>query len=419
MSSPLAALAAPVDTYVNYKTQEHLMDKSLENSKEMAEINYLNQRRMARDATPLAVMGMREAGLNPSSMTQPMTPGSVPGTGLASTPQAPQLQLTQALLADAQIKNINAQTEKTEVETQNMQDENATVDVNLRRHFQNLLDDPNISKTDKDFYQSIIDHAPSYSSGSLKGLKDYFTLSQQATDVMFNRFDKQYKQAVISANLRENVPDWMAKLPEQQFNELVQKIGNIQASTLLLASESALNSDKADKLKAEIQKDYAEMRHIYHEDWASLWENSDYWALFMGLAQKVLPMAVEGAVMGKVFKGGSKAAPAGSSAPLAGSSVAPAGSKTPIGTKIDVKSGTPLSRAAGSGKSRAWEESTGNIYNSFKNDADKKMFARLANRDKYGEIEARKTWYEYLAASNRKGLSYSQWMQKTYFDGFH
>ena len=198
--------SSAVGAYAGYMMQDSLMDKSNEQYKENATIAYNRQRRMAEDSTPLAVLGMREAGINPASMSQPMTPASVPSVPHGSTPQAPPVDVAGSALALAQIDNIEAQTRKVEVETQNMEDENSTADVNLRRHFQSLLDDPNIKEDDKKFYQSIIEHAPGYSAGSLKGLRDFFALKQQATDVAFNQFDKDYKKAVLDANLQNDVP---------------------------------------------------------------------------------------------------------------------------------------------------------------------------------------------------------------------
>lgn len=389
--------ASAAGSYVNYKMQESLMDKSNEQYNENSKLAYLRQRRMAEDSTPLAVMGMREAGLNPSSLSEPMAAGSVSSVPYGNTPQAPSVSVAQDALLAAQVDNVNAQTEKTRVETQNLEDENATADVNLRRHFQSLLDDPNISADDRKFYQSIVENSSNYSAGSLKGLKDYFALRKDATDTLFNDFDKQYKKMVLDANIRNDVPEWLSKLPQEQFNEVVQKIGNIQANTLLLASEAALNSDKADKLRAEIQKDYAEMKHVYHQDWSSMWENKDYWSLFMGFTEKVLPAIVQGAAFGKAFKSTPKGfTPLSSGSPAVGR--LPNGKLTPLGAAYEIKAGgKPKLNAVAQG-----------IYKTFKNDKDRTAFLSLVSRR--GSDVANQSFHQWIASPYRKKYSYADWL---------
>ena len=137
MGTPLAALAG----FAAGKLFDNLAAEKQQSNYEQNQASQQQfTRDMAVDATPLAVMGMRKAGLNPAVMSAPMQPVSAPSVSHGAaipTDISPLATLAgleiQKEIADAQVDKLNAETQHQRI-------------INIR---ENTADD--------DFNQALID----------------------------------------------------------------------------------------------------------------------------------------------------------------------------------------------------------------------------------------------------------------------
>ena len=126
-SAGIAAIGQSVNTKNQFKRSKQLMEIQMQNQEKMNDNAMARQMQMWENTNYNAqVAKMKEAGLNPGllyglSGGGGTTTGSV-GAGSASTGHAPQMMdmgsIIQASLAMAQAKLIQAQTDKTKVETE-------------------------------------------------------------------------------------------------------------------------------------------------------------------------------------------------------------------------------------------------------------------------------------------------------------
>lgn len=137
MPTPLAALAG-------FGVGKILDNLAAERQQSNYEKNQASQqqftREMAVDSTPLAVLGMRKAGLNPATMSAPMQAVSAPSVGhgaaiptdISSLANLASLEI-QKEVADAQVDKLNAETQHQRI-------------INMREN-----------TADEDFNQAVID----------------------------------------------------------------------------------------------------------------------------------------------------------------------------------------------------------------------------------------------------------------------
>jgi hypothetical protein len=356
MVAELAAMGAlsGISSAINTATQKEMMKQSQKYYEQNAAKAYERQRQLARDNYSLAAQSMRDAGMSPTALNPNQSVPSVPSAPMPTPLEGGKLDLLGSAgaaanlrLVDAQSDLLKAQADKEKIEVQHMESRDVVSDVTLRDYLQRVVDnkDGSYDKAYVEYCKSVLENTPNgFDFGSVQGLADYFKMSDSQSDNFWKKFDNSYKVEMIKAYRQHNVPEWMAKLPEKQFEELAEKIGNIQASTILLASESALNSDKSKHLQSEISKNLQEIQHLYHGDPAAMWDNSDYEALFIGLTAKVIPAAIQAAIFKRGISSVSKTG-VGTFTGAAGGEV-----KTTLGRKLDALANVPpmvASRNAG------------------------------------------------------------------------
>ena len=121
MAWPLIAAAAmsTAETVGNNLLSEWHADKAQERQKELANIQFNHNQALQRSALSNQVQGAKLAGLNPAMFSGQMSPAQSVGQG--SAPRGENVEMNQTsptdMLTMAQVKNLEAQTEKTEAET--------------------------------------------------------------------------------------------------------------------------------------------------------------------------------------------------------------------------------------------------------------------------------------------------------------
>ena len=121
MAWPLIAAAAmsTAETVGNNLLSEWHADKAQERQKELANIQFNHNQALQRSALSNQVQGAKLAGLNPAMFSGQMSPAQSVSQGTA--PRGENVEMNQTspidMLTMAQVKNLEAQTEKTEAET--------------------------------------------------------------------------------------------------------------------------------------------------------------------------------------------------------------------------------------------------------------------------------------------------------------
>ena len=121
MAWPLIAAAAmsTAETVGNNLMSEWHADKAQERQKELANIQFNHNQALQRSALSNQVQGAKLAGLNPAMFSGQMSPTQSVSQG--SAPRGENVEMNQTspvdMLTMAQVKNLEAQTEKTEAET--------------------------------------------------------------------------------------------------------------------------------------------------------------------------------------------------------------------------------------------------------------------------------------------------------------
>ena len=121
MAWPLIAAAAmsTAETVGNNLLSEWHADKAQERQKELANIQFNHNQALQRSALSNQVQGAKLAGLNPAMFSGQMSPAQSVSQG--SAPRGENVEMNQTsptdMLTMAQVKNLEAQTEKTEAET--------------------------------------------------------------------------------------------------------------------------------------------------------------------------------------------------------------------------------------------------------------------------------------------------------------
>lgn len=380
----IGALAGLAGGALNYEAEKKLAQQHQKYYEKNQQRNFQLSQAAQLNATPLAVAGYRMAGLAPSLMTSPASAAATPSAPLGSSP-SPNFELAQSVasnrLSSAQSELLEQQARAQELQNNALEDENSTVDLNLRRWLNQNVDSEKLDEGTKNFYRNLL-QLPAFSIGSLRGLDGYFNLSKKQDDVIANHFEKDFLTRVNQENIKNQVPQWLSKMPEKQYNEVMARIGQMMANTLLMSSETALNSDKADELRSQTAKNYQDLTGEYHKDFAAMWENKDYTALFVRLAAGALETALGVVPEVLLFKGAGVASKAASAA---GASKA--------------------ASAAGTSSKAAVEKLTPN-----------QVTLKSLERS-WGTERANQMYREYVASPMRKGSSFDDFLKSRGING--
>lgn len=269
MSTPLAALAG-------FGVGKILDNLAAEKQQSNYEKNQASQqqftREMAVESTPLAVLGMRKAGLNPATMSSPMSPVSAPSvshgaaipTDISSLANLASLEI-QKEVADAQVDKLNAETQHQRII--NIRENTADDDFN-----QALIDK---LKDNKALFQSL-----GYSTEQID--KDIAKLEENPTNLgtfvanmsaiesttnsVTSFVDKVTKMVELAVKERQlfdrDSLDSMAKMESRESTLVARKIGTEIAQKYYLTQSGDQAKENIQNLIKERQKVDAEIDNL-------------------------------------------------------------------------------------------------------------------------------------------------------------
>lgn len=250
-SALVGAAASGISTLANGFMQQRAAAYNQEMYEKNTAANYMYSQQSQRNAARNEVEGLRAAGLSP--VFADGSAAASAASGSAGTAQAPNFDVAN-MLAFAQLKNLQAQTDKTkadaestEIDNEIKKGENSTIGQNMARFYKRLAE----NTTDEDlkkFYLEQFDFAErgDFNRGNYDAFIKALDLEGKPEEAIQRRLDKR-----LSA--------WLAEL---RWNDAKGKTSSDSEFVRALASLDARQSDvlaeTAAKLAAErknVEKD--------------------------------------------------------------------------------------------------------------------------------------------------------------------
>lgn len=269
MPTPLAALAG----FATGKILDNLAaDKQQSNYEKNQASQQQFTREMAVESTPLAVLGMRKAGLNPATMSSPMSPVSAPSVSHGAaipTDISPLATLAgleiQKEVADAQVDKLNAETQHQRII--NIRENTADDDFN-----QALIDK---LKDNKALFQSLgysterIDKDIAKLEESPTNLGTFvanMSAIESTTNSVTSFVDKVTKMVELAVKGRQlfdkDLLDSMAKMESRESLLVARKIATEIAQKYYLTQSGDQAKENIQNLAKERQKMDAEITNL-------------------------------------------------------------------------------------------------------------------------------------------------------------
>lgn len=262
-------------------------------NQEMNEKNMALQYRYAMESQRMApvneVYGLRAAGLSPTLANGAQ--GMSVGSGSQGTVEAPKVDPAN-LLFMAQLKNIEADTDKKKQETDNLMTVNETnslalahahdLDATLAKNMPVLFDEmaadsrypEHMRKMFEDAAKSIRESG--VTQGGLQGLEKYLNLRVEQKEALVKEMSTRFDWNLAVAQLDDpHLIKALVKMPQDQRRNLVALSGKYIQEVATLAQTAESEKAKREKIGAEIQKLTRETQKILHSDGAQMWKEKD------------------------------------------------------------------------------------------------------------------------------------------------
>ena len=272
-----------------------------------------------------AVAGYQMAGFSPlsalgQSMTMPVTTsGNAPSMPVSSPSHggANPLEI-------AQLRLVDAQTKKQEIENARMINEDEGSAEAVKSFYEaKLRDNPNMSPEQRAYFESVLERPDSsFNVGDIRAQNNFREMVTKDVDMVANAIKKDYENYLWQAYKSGQMPYLEVSKNKHEIDKLIADIAQVEANTVLAIYNTALVPHQAEKLDAETKKAIAEANSIYNGDIVSLWKNKDYEALTVNAVREVLRGLGEYAkakTFGKALKGSDKSSKASND--VVGSSV--------------------------------------------------------------------------------------------------
>lgn len=299
---PLGILSGVMNGAMNFAQAE--------NDRVQNERVYLKNQRLAfqqqQQAERNAVVNRREslerAGLNPA-LAGEAQPLSTPVAHSPSTQAHPanigaSNKFTEIALLDAQKSLLQEQAREKRIDNNRKANEDSGAYQAMRSYAEaKLLDIPDTEENRgvRSYWRYVLNRDPeSFNAGDINAEMRFKDLVTRDVDTTANAIKKSYENGLWKAYEAGKMPQLDINMKKAEIQKLFSVIGNLEANTLLLSSETALNRDKAKEIQANTEKLLKEAASIYHGDVSALWENKDYDALFAQLAKTALQTAIVG-----------------------------------------------------------------------------------------------------------------------------
>lgn len=297
------AVMTPVNYWLNKKTAQQNQKYYEQN---MA-ANYQYSQNAQRNAAGNEVAGLRQAGLSP-----------VLANGAASAPipaaQGGTQQPTQMdpanLLLYAQIKNLDAQTEKTKNEADKIQAEEHNISLayahakdldetlakNMPILFAEMSQDERYPEHMRKMFADAVKEikAEGTTSGGLQGLEKYLSLRVEQKESLIKEMSTRFDWNLAVAKLDDaQLIKTLVKLPTTQRENLLALSGKYIQEVATLAQTAETEKSKREKIGAEIEKIAHETQKILHSDNAQMYKEKDVQGLLWSLSGSLAGSAVD------------------------------------------------------------------------------------------------------------------------------
>lgn len=280
-ANPILGLAGSMaTTYMNNRMAQENASISYNRQKELMDIQNKMNMNNAMNMPGVQAFGLRQAGFNPA-MVQGAGTQAAPtvSQGNADMSQAVPFNAQDALLF-AQMDNIRANTEKVDEEKRGVKQANditdAANDAAAATYIQGIdreLTDLNaeLRKIDENDprYKEIEDRIAMLNDSKAKvndplfvgalgiaqGIKSGAEAQKANFDAVNNYLKGRIDRDVLERQLKDpSIRNALAKLPREQYREIMARINNIKQLTAESESKEALNDQQVLKLQADIEQ---------------------------------------------------------------------------------------------------------------------------------------------------------------------
>ena len=269
MPTPLEMLAGfGIGKMLDYAATEKQQANYEQNQKAQQQFT----RQMAVDATPLAALGMKKAGLNPATMSAPISPVSAPSVSHGAaipTDVTPLVSLAnleiQKEVAIAQIDNINAETQHQRIINNReimADDDFSQAIVDRLEENKRILSEAGV---DVSLLQNDIDRLKEnpVNLGTFTANMAAIESSTKTMDAFLNKLQDVVQFLVQSKLIKnEGAISEMSKKESRESVLLARKIGTELAQKYYLAAETAKAKEEINNLHKEQQKIDAEIDNL-------------------------------------------------------------------------------------------------------------------------------------------------------------
>lgn len=266
----------------NEYSQRQAEKRSVRYSKELADYNYNLQRRAERDAPMNQKIGLERAGLSTALATEGKFSAPV---GNSATPPSTQGQridpMYAADLLSKQLQNklLAEEVRSKDIDNTHKEDEDATIDMNLRRILDQILQNPNLSEDDRRWFNAMRENSHPYSLGSRNGLDKFLDLDVKVQTSKLAKNEARFKNELINFKRENGSIEAIQKMDIAQLNSLVMHTALAKMQLMSVAAGIPKTEQEIRTLESQAMKNIAEANSIYHGDIAELWKQKDFGAL--------------------------------------------------------------------------------------------------------------------------------------------
>lgn len=282
ISASLPFIGSVGSAIYNEISQRQAEKRSVRYSKELSDYNYQLQRRAEREAPMNQKLGLERAGISTALATEGKFSAPV---GNSATPPATQGQRIDPMLtADLVSKQLNNQLLSEEVrgkkiENTRKEDEDATIDKNLRRTLDKVLQNPNLSEDDRKWFEAMRDNSHPYSLGSRDGLDKFLDLDVKTQTSKLAKTETAFKADLLKFRRENGSIEAIQKMDIAQLNSLVMHTSLAKMQLMAVAAGIPKTEQEIRTLESQALKNIAEANSVYHGDVAELWKQKDFGAL--------------------------------------------------------------------------------------------------------------------------------------------
>lgn len=326
------AVAGGIVQNINNKEAQESQQRLTEKNMEKA---FAQQLQLNRLATPMAVQGMRDAGLSPTTMHGPVQPSASPASpiGAARSP----VDVAGIAQAAANVRFTNAEADKAEQEANRMRGEDRTAKTQLMdamksrlTRFEQIYGKESAQYIDLQSKITSLEQNNDFNLGDIRGASAGLQFDKQSTDKLVSDLENMLqeigradilkhdgfyvsktftrKAALELAQmtlLSQQTAESEAKEKEidQNIERLQHEIKQIDADIIEKGSRVALNQLTGTKTAAEEGLIKQQTEHLKQNDPNFLWSDGEYGAALRSLGFNNAGDIIRAAALYKGAKG--------------------------------------------------------------------------------------------------------------------